>query len=95
MPGIAKPIQKCQKHVKRKKSSANQPKKKTLPGVKLDIRKNEKASVEIKPMSMQDVDATLKAIDNNIFLGGSNAEGIADAEEDFEAPFDSVPSKVG
>ena len=81
--------------VKPSKPSANQPKNKTLPEVKVDCIKHGKASVESKSMSMQDVDATLKRFDKDYFSGGSNAEDVPDTEEDVEAGIHSVPSKVG
>ena len=81
--------------VKPSKPSANQPKNKTLPEVKVDCIKHGKASVESKSMSMQDVDATLKRIDKDYFSGGSNAEDVPDTEEDVEAGIHIVPSKVG
>ena len=88
-------IQGRKQKVKSSKPSANQPKNKTLPEVKVDCIKHGKASVESKSMSMQDVDATLKRFDKDYFLGGSNAEDVPDTEEDVEAGIHSVPSKVG
>ena len=81
--------------VKPSKPSANQPKNKTLPEVKVDCIKHGKASVESKSMSMQDWDATLKRFDKDYFSGGSNAEDVPVTEEDVEAGIHSVPSKVG